>query len=351
VAPRRPHRRRLALLTLCLASTLLAVAVAELTVRALLRGGAATGAARGGELRISQHHPLLGWVPRPGVAVRHVTPEFDVAVRTDARGARVAAGAARGAAAPGVAPMPPRMVAVGDSFVFGWGVEAEESFAALLAGAAGGELVNLGVAGYGVDQQLLMLRERGLPLRPGLVLVGLHLPDVFRNELRVQAGRGKPWFELRGGGRLGLAGVPVPDPAPRLPRRGLDRLDLVLRGRQALAHRGVGRVWPLTAAILGAMANDCAAAGARLLVVLVPTDHAVHGSRFERWTADLATGRLRSILAAERIEHVDPTARMRAAAAGPGPRLYYPRDGHLTIAGHRVVAEAAAPRARALLGR
>lgn len=286
------------------------------------------------------HDPLLGWSLAPGVRTRHRSPEFDVAVAIDARGFR-----ADRAGSPDPPPEAPRIVAVGDSFTFGQGVEAREAFPALLERRLGARVFNLGVPGYGLDQQLLMLESRGLRLRPDLILVGLHTPDVFRSTKMSHGQFAKPRFRLRDG-RLELTNVPVPAPFPPgtapPPGRGLERSRVYRMLSVRLERRGFGEVWGLTRSLFGRMAERAAGAEARLVVLLLPPTHAVHGSALERRSQEATTGRIAAILRDLGIEHHDLTP----ALAGRASReiLFFPRDEHFTPAGHRAVAEAVAER-------
>jgi lysophospholipase L1-like esterase len=121
----------------------------------------------------------LGWSHRPDWETVHETGNFRVTVRTDDRGLRRTrspqaangAGSAHASAAY-------RILVLGDSFAFGWGVEDDETFAALLEdrlapppGAGRVEVLNAGVAGWSADHYALFLKEPGLALDPDLVLV------------------------------------------------------------------------------------------------------------------------------------------------------------------------------------
>jgi lysophospholipase L1-like esterase len=106
-------------------------------------------------------------------------------LRTDERGVRVPA-EPRPPAAPGAL----RVVALGDSHTFGWGVSYEDTFAARLArrfetdhpGGPAVEVVNLGVPGYNTHQEVESLAAKGLTPRPDLVVM---LAD--RNDLGLAA--------------------------------------------------------------------------------------------------------------------------------------------------------------------
>ncbi|MDP2307185.1 MAG: SGNH/GDSL hydrolase family protein [Pseudomonadota bacterium] len=72
----------------------------------------------------------------------------------------------------------PRVLAVGDSSVYGFGVRDDEVFTAVLERGAGGagqgatEWVNAAVPGYSTFQTLNLLDMRGLALAPDLLVVG-----------------------------------------------------------------------------------------------------------------------------------------------------------------------------------
>jgi len=88
-----------------------------------------------------------------------------------------------------------RIVGLGDSLMFGWGVNDDEHFLALLAGYLNGlppdgyrwEIVNTAVPGYNAVMEVETLKAKGLHLRPDLVIMafvvnGLSLPNFIRKE-------------------------------------------------------------------------------------------------------------------------------------------------------------------------
>jgi len=130
-----------------------------------------------------------GWIADPrftplagAPATRSVLerPEFRVPVRINEAGFR--GGPLPGAKPPGVY----RIVALGDSFTFGYGVRERQAYPARLArrlnartgGRPGVEVVNLGVPGAGPLDYLWHLEHTGLALQPDLVVVGLFANDV-----------------------------------------------------------------------------------------------------------------------------------------------------------------------------
>ncbi len=84
----------------------------------------------------------------------------------------------------------PRILALGDSFTFGFGVGQDETWASLLgealeARSAGAEFVSIngGVNGYGTDAALAQLRRVGPEVQPDLILLGFYSNDYIENHL------------------------------------------------------------------------------------------------------------------------------------------------------------------------
>ena len=101
----------------------------------------------------------LGWAPAPGLNDVYYGEDFAITVATDADGARLGRLGVPQAGAP-------RVVLLGDSYTFGWGVSTEETFASLLDDLmaehdelAGSRTVNLGVGGYGTLQSAVRLER------------------------------------------------------------------------------------------------------------------------------------------------------------------------------------------------
>ena len=119
----------------------------------------------------------LGFALNPGVRIRHVDRDFSVTVAVNALGMR---GPERSRSKP---PGTARILLLGDSFAFGWGVEQDETFGALLerllAQRVGPvEVWSGAVPGWTTDQQYLYLRGRGLVLEPDLVLLAIGENDL-----------------------------------------------------------------------------------------------------------------------------------------------------------------------------
>lgn len=133
----------------------------------------------------------LGWEPRPQAT-------FVV------NGARTTINAFgyRGRPVPRITqPAARRVVLLGDSIVFGYGVADGQSFADLLdASQARYETVNLAVPGYGVDQSLLRYELTGRSWHPHVVVLNLcvanDLADIILPVFLYDGQHPKPRFEL-----------------------------------------------------------------------------------------------------------------------------------------------------------
>ena len=87
-----------------------------------------------------------------------------------------------------------RILAVGDSVTFGFGVELAETYAKRLerrlSTLAGGgrrvEVVNAGLGDTGLDYSLFVLQTRARRLEADLVLVGIVLNDIYDYEEAAQ---------------------------------------------------------------------------------------------------------------------------------------------------------------------
>jgi lysophospholipase L1-like esterase len=133
-------------------------------------------------VRVSDN-PRLRFELRPGGAVR-----AEVAYRVNAQGLR-------GRETTVEKPSGVRRVAVlGDSIAFGYWVAEEHGFARQLEamlneaapGGGGVEVLNFGVPGYNLDQEIEALRARALAFSPDLVVVAFCLNDlegIFSYEL------------------------------------------------------------------------------------------------------------------------------------------------------------------------
>ncbi len=105
-----------------------------------------------------------------------------------------------------------RIVVIGDSNTFGDGVEERYHFLTLLEKYYKNvEVLNLGVSGFGIDQELLFLKKKGIKFEPDLVMAYVAHYSAHRHMNTVRWGRAKPMYLLKHG-KLVLTNSPVPAP-------------------------------------------------------------------------------------------------------------------------------------------
>ncbi len=107
----------------------------------------------------------------------------------------------------------PTVMFVGDSFVWGYDVEADERFTELLrAELRDIAIVNAGVKGYGTDQQYLLLKRIWSGVRPDLVVLMFCVAnDRDDNDSnRRYGGYYKPYLTQGADGTVRFSGQPVP---------------------------------------------------------------------------------------------------------------------------------------------
>ena len=147
-----------------------------------------------------RYDELLGWFPREGSACVHEAG-FRMSIRHNPDGFRD--------------PSRPRhsgdaIAVLGDSFVWGYDVAREDRFTDVMqAFLPDWSIYNLGVSGYGTDQEYLLLQEWFPRYAPKLVILVVHGNDSVDNRTNYRDNYYKPYFEAEEE-RLILRGVPVP---------------------------------------------------------------------------------------------------------------------------------------------
>ena len=359
--PRASLRKRLAALGIGLAFAFVA---AEITLRvsgvAVLHLNPLSG--------FHDSDPRLGWAGAPSYAGRFRQPDFDVLVQHDDEGFRRPAEPFRGAADA------PQVVFLGDSFTWGWGVASGETFVDRVQAALGDatHVRNRGVNGYGTTQQLVLLRERVLQLRPRAITLMFCENDVTDC---ADAKRGRrPWAELVDGD-VALRNLPVErsmvgwwaqlrrkSKALSLLTYQLDILSAkwkeLRRGRQVYAADSEGvamspwrqprPAWNVCAALLGEIAEVCSEQEppVELRLVYIPMLSDAAGPEPDPASPDRLQNRLAATCAAHGIRYLDLTPSFRAVIeeqsdghdASTGAPLFFRRDGHWSAAGHALAA-------------
>jgi lysophospholipase L1-like esterase len=315
--------------------------------------------------------PWLGWTNRPGAAGRmRAVGQYDSFARINSRGLRdreIAPARVKGRT---------RVLCLGDSFTFGWGVGDDETYPKVLERElAGVEAVNAGVSAWGTAQELVWLEREGFGYGPDVVTLGFYLNDFADNASDSMFGYRRPVYTLEGG-RLLLKSVPIPMPrkgplstvrafarnhllTPRLLLAGwqwLDRGFLRAADLTPIQHarlRGPGPHPPPaeveTGAILDEARRVCEARGVRFLVLAIPSVCQVRPSAPVpcRVQDDTTYAALIRLCAAEGIDVVEPLAELRTAETGGVP-VFPPSAFHWNAAGHRIAARLLARRLAAV---
>ena len=389
---RRPGHRRPLLLLLVLAGT---AAALELGARAFFPSPFATEAYLVGMYQNADEPGSVRTVP--GWQGEMTMDGRTVPVRLDALGLR----------SPEIGPRQPgelRVLCLGDSLTFGYGVAAEETWPdalrGLLAERLGRPVItgNAAVPGYGTVEQARCMRRIGPAFDADVVLTTIYLGNDFTDDqvaaryveggytmsgdwaaLMRRSARARfmlasrAWFkaemtfiELEAPWALqpvpppeeveGFAGFP-PRSRPNQCIAGLfmDTIDPARSWDKAQPNPVVPRVMKKVSESLTAIRD--AAGGARVLVLVIPSWwNLVEADRLALLTkvkldpADyrngLAQQRMLSVCHKLPLAVLDLTPSLAAMPDLPGAFL---ADKHLSPAGHRVVAEAVAPEVEALL--
>lgn len=359
-------------LLLSLFAILVCAALVEAFFRVLDRGPDAPSPEATGptaeHYRFNGYHPLLGYDGLPNVRGRFHGQTVTHNSHGN-RGPEVAF-----AKPPGLR----RVVVMGDSQAWGYGVGDDETIPAQLSrlmNESGGppyQVLNLGVGGYGTDQAFLKYLVQGARYAPDVVVLTVFKNDPVENAHTVYWGVEKPRFYVEDG-RLCLGNVP-PARAPGWPNNRLlaDRepslripgtdLDLA---RSATARFFVRREWlpsllarddsglaavrehvgcirnretyagdgmEILGRLVTELAKTTARQGARLVLLLVPRSKEVEDPGMAAYYDDAAAA-----FRGQGIPFVD--LRRRLAAPGGGAP-FLPNDPHLSAAGSRIAAEA-----------
>lgn len=219
-------------LSLLIFSTLLALFLSELTLRLIGIEPLYVSPERD---RFWKYDALLGWAHEPGQAGLFETPQFRTTVSVNERGLRDELHSYERQNDT------ERILVLGDSFAWGYGVEATERFSQFLEGALEVEVINAGVSGYSTDQEFLWYKNEGVKYETDLVILVVAGNDVGDNDRQlVNNIYYKPRFVLDEG-QLVLTGYPVPQTGTQ------GRVIYSLSQRSALAYFLIQRYFDLRA--------------------------------------------------------------------------------------------------------
>jgi hypothetical protein len=355
-------------LRLPIIATLVVIAVSFALV-ALIEGTASLGLfalamrdAHFVEEHFTERDTLLGWINLPNASKPNLFGP----------GRSLTINAQRFRHTGDLAPVAPagkkRVVCSGDSFTLGYGVDDSKTWCALLAvDEPSLETVNMGQAGYGIDQAYLWYVRDGLKLRPQVHVFSFINDDFRRMTTDRFGGFPKPRLALGSGG-LQTVGVPVPKPGmgPFTTRflntvRTLRSFALLERFKpsagtaSALANPATAdATWKVARAAMRDLAVRDSAVGAKLVVVYLPTIEDFKGKASDKWRQSAQEAAQQ-----DGYQYVDLVEELRKVSPDSVDGLFIPRGqlafrgaaGHYTEAGNLWVEKLLRERVPALAGR
>jgi lysophospholipase L1-like esterase len=260
-----------------------------------------------------------------------------------------------------------RIVALGDSVTFGWGVNDADTFCSQLEHdlrtqhpGVDLEVVNLGVPGYATRQEVALLKRSLRELQPDVVLVGFYtndLPDTLDDQGAGRSGTRIEAAEDRGAGQI-LHMNPAPSSWLERQARRSRAVYTASHGLKALIHHGEGKPGSSMEVDLleGRSSGDLEAAWTKVSaqlqdlqaaatefhfsagIVVLPPREQVFGlypnSEYQK--------RIRSLADRLGLFVIDPLPSLVASSLRK-PSLFIPYDrNHPSPAGHRLIAQSIA---------
>lgn len=221
--PRRWFHRhpKLTLSVFMLFGCVVAIILAEITARMLFPKWAP---AREERVKFWTYSEFLGWEHSPNQRGRFNHQDFSVDVVINSHGMRDDEYSMERTEKK-------RMLVLGDSFGWGFGIEHQERFSEILESTRSDwEIINASVSGYGTDQQFLYMKEKGIDFKPDVYLLLFYENDFENNIHAKEYWYFKPFFVVEGE-HLKLQNVPVPKATMA------QRLDRFFLGRTYLGPR------------------------------------------------------------------------------------------------------------------
>jgi hypothetical protein len=245
------------------------------------------------------------------------------------------------------------------------------------------QVINAGTSGYGTDNELLFFRHEGYKYQSDVVILAFCICNDVRNnwyklENLVVGGFRKPYFVPASDG-IALQSNPLFSPSNLLAKVKFSlarhvRLYTFLRQaadrwRYRATTEAVGMpldfgvyraaytdiwldAWAVTKSLLKTLDTEVRQHGARLLVVIIPSQVQVHTEywqkakeryaqmKYETWDLENPNRWLRKILEEADISYIDLLPRFREHVLRTKHELYIPSDGHWNAEGHSLAARA-----------
>ncbi len=269
-----------------------------------------------------------------------------------------------------------RVLVVGDSFVFGVGVEDTETFTALLPASLArdgieAEGLNAGIPAFGVPDAESWFRRHGVALKPNLVVLAIFLgndlvdasPD--REEILIvdgllvpaqSSGGIKAWLHRHSHLFVIIKNLlEQPGFRPLRARLGLGEpwKTRTLREEFSVYHESAGQelkpAIDATDQALGRFVDLCGELGIEIVAVLMPSEVQIDPDRWHssitglgldpaEYDPSVPTRVFQDLLARHDIPTLDLGPPF-AAGLSRDPKLYFRFDRHWTVEGHKLAAE------------
>lgn len=313
----------------------------------------------------------LGYVLTPGFRGSMYTPESSSAIAINEEGFR-------GGMPDGVKRL---IVGMGDSFTFGTGVEIEDTYLEKLRGQLNEhgsrvDLYNLGVPGYGTDQEYGALKKLYEKRTPDLVLVGFYINDVMDSvtpDFTVVDGYTVPSNKMmaafKGKGLSWKQRISKLFDKLDTPRFVVNRmsasphfrklfLDLTVRSKGKEGNRlayyssastpALEEAWSVTKGHLRSIRDLVRAHGGKLLVIYIPERQQVYADQWRKvllqqeadeksYDRDKPQQTLKNFCREAKIPYLDLTDEFRKRVEG-GEDIYFTMDPHLNAKGNSLAA-------------
>ena len=309
-----------------------------------------------------QFDPDLGWIQIPNHEASFRGRDFNVRIRSNSLGFRdTEYPFSRQAGMK-------RIIVLGDSMTWGWGVEKDEIFCEVAEKEMKNiEFINLGQDAYGTAQEYLLFKKFGVKFSPDLTVLAFHYNDLYNNS---GYNLKRPNFKLQGE-TLILKNRPKPLSFFRKTKQLLQKNFLFFNfidykyallikklGKSSdITYRFVGcfnknysektqKAWDLTEALLAEI-NELT--HHRLLIMYIPDRLQVENETYQKALSSskvnekridmLGPNKMLNRFAENHgIPFLDLTPYLREAHERKIP-VYFKHDGHLTKEGHKLAGQ------------
>jgi len=263
------------------------------------------------------------------------------------------------------------------------------------------EVINAGTGGYSTDQEFLFFLSEGKKYNPDLTILMFYYNDIWYNNQSQYFDRGyKPLFKLKND-TLCLTNVPVPVAKINSEiYQNMNKSSILYRGIKQWFTRNsylynlikirvkntillkklamrigiienheiipdefkvwekshnstIVTAWRITEQLIIKLKEETNKIGSKLIIFYVPVKASIYSDEWEAtkkaygildesWDLEKIAVRLESICKKNQIDFINPTVMFKIKAAKlnkEGNRLYFIKDGHWNIEGHRFVGE------------